>query len=67
MGSFMSAAPTTAKALGVDDIVDVVVPGAVMPEFLRRARDLAVVEGATMSGCGHGRNPQPRGGVRVTV
>lgn len=24
-----------------------------MPEFLRRARDLALTEGATMSGCGH--------------
>jgi len=43
----------TAKAMGVDDIVDVVVPRAVMPEFLRRARDLALTEGATMSGCGH--------------
>ncbi|WP_167099821.1 FAD-binding oxidoreductase [Mycobacterium sp. DL592] len=43
----------TAKALGADDIVDVVVPRGLMPEFLRRARDLAVASGAAMSGCGH--------------
>lgn len=43
----------TAKAMGVDDIVDVVVPRAVMPEFLRRAIELARAGGATMSGCGH--------------
>ncbi|WP_328358658.1 FAD-binding protein [Mycobacterium sp. NBC_00419] len=43
----------TAKALGADDIVDVVVPRGLMPEFLRKARDLAVASGAAMSGCGH--------------
>ncbi len=43
----------TAKAMGVDEIVDVVVPRALMPEFLRRARDIALAEGAGMSGCGH--------------
>jgi glycolate oxidase len=43
----------TAKAMGVDEIIDVVVPRALMPEFLRRARDIAMAEGAGMSGCGH--------------
>jgi len=43
----------TAKAIGADDIIDVVVPRASMPEFLRRARDIALAEGVTMSGCGH--------------
>lgn len=43
----------TAKAIGADDIVDVVVPRASMPEFLRQARDIAVTHGAGMSGCGH--------------
>ncbi|MGY4711715.1 FAD-binding oxidoreductase [Mycolicibacterium sp. CBM1] len=43
----------TAKAIGADDIVDVVVPRAAMPEFLRRARDIAAAHGAGMSGCGH--------------
>ena len=43
----------TAKAIGADDIIDVVVPRASMPEFLRRARDIAMAEGVGMSGCGH--------------
>lgn len=43
----------TAKAIGADDIIDVVVPRASMPEFLRKARDIALTEGVTMSGCGH--------------
>ena len=43
----------TAKAIGADDIIDVVVPRASMPEFLRRARDIALAEGVAMSGCGH--------------
>ena len=43
----------TAKAIGADDIIDVVVPRASMPEFLRRARDIALTEGVAMSGCGH--------------
>jgi glycolate oxidase len=43
----------TAKAIGADDIIDVVVPRASMPEFLRRARDIALAEGVGMSGCGH--------------
>ncbi len=43
----------TAKAIGADDIIDVVVPRASMPEFLRKARDIAMAEGVGMSGCGH--------------
>lgn len=43
----------TAKALGADDIVDVVVPRAAMPEFLRGARELATAQGVIISGCGH--------------
>ena len=43
----------TAKSLGADDIVDVVVPRAAMPEFLRGARDFAAAQGVIMSGCGH--------------
>lgn len=43
----------TAKALGADDIIDVVVPRGLMPEFLTRARELAQASGAVMSGCGH--------------
>jgi glycolate oxidase len=43
----------TVKAIGMDDIIDVVVPRASMPQFLRKARDLALAEGAGMGGCGH--------------
>lgn len=43
----------TAKAVGVDDIIDVVVPRATMPEFLRRTQELALAQGATVVGCGH--------------
>jgi glycolate oxidase len=43
----------TVKAIGVDDIIDVVVPRAAMPEFLRKARELALDVGAGMGGCGH--------------
>jgi glycolate oxidase len=43
----------TVKAIGVDDIIDVVVPRASMPQFLRTARELALAEGAGMGGCGH--------------
>jgi glycolate oxidase len=42
-----------AKAGGVDDIIDVVVPRASMPQFLRKARELALAEGAGIGGCGH--------------
>ncbi|WP_432825765.1 FAD-binding oxidoreductase [Dactylosporangium sp. CA-092794] len=43
----------TAKAVGVDDIIDVVVPRNEMPRFLRRTQDLALAVGATVVGCGH--------------
>jgi len=43
----------TVKAIGVDDIIDVVVPRASMPQFLRKARELALAEGVGMGGCGH--------------
>ena len=43
----------TVKAIGVDDIIDVVVPRAAMPVFLRKARELALDVGAGMGGCGH--------------
>jgi glycolate oxidase len=43
----------TAKAVGVDDIIDVVVPRASMPRFLRESRDLALAVGAGALGCGH--------------
>ena len=43
----------TVKAIGVDDIIDVVVPRAAMPEFLRKARELSLDVGAGMGGCGH--------------
>ncbi len=42
-----------AKAMGVDDIIDVVVPRASMPRFLTTARELAVGAGAHALGCGH--------------
>ncbi|MEU8364746.1 FAD-linked oxidase C-terminal domain-containing protein [Nonomuraea sp. NPDC048882] len=43
----------TAKALGVDDIIDVVVPRAAMPEFLRRTEELVRSRDAVVAGCGH--------------
>ena len=43
----------TAKAIGVDDIIDVVVPRASMPQFLRKARELRSRDGAGVGGCGH--------------
>ncbi|WP_367038841.1 FAD-binding oxidoreductase [Streptomyces sp. Je 1-332] len=43
----------TAKARGADDIIDVVVPRAAMPEFLRRTRETVQSYGAGAAGCGH--------------
>jgi glycolate oxidase len=43
----------TAKAVGVDDIIDVVVPRAAMPEFLRRTEELVAARDAAVAGCGH--------------
>jgi glycolate oxidase len=42
-----------AKAMGVDDVVDVVIPRAAMPEFLDRCRGMALEIGANVLGCGH--------------
>jgi glycolate oxidase len=43
----------TAKAAGADDVIDVVVPRAAMPEFLGKARALALAAEAGAIGCGH--------------
>jgi glycolate oxidase len=43
----------TAKSLGADDVIDVVVPRAAMPEFLNKARELALAAEASAIGCGH--------------
>ncbi len=43
----------TAKAAGAHDIVDVVVPRASIPEFLRAARAIAERHGSHVLGCGH--------------
>jgi glycolate oxidase len=42
-----------AKAAGVDDIVDVVVPRASIPAYLRRAGELAQEHASLVTGCGH--------------
>lgn len=43
----------TAKAAGANDVIDVVVPRAAMPDFLTRSRELAAAAGAGVVGCGH--------------
>ncbi len=43
----------TAKAVGADDVIDVVVPRAAMPQFLTKARELAMGVGGGALGCGH--------------
>ncbi|MER7861990.1 FAD-linked oxidase C-terminal domain-containing protein [Amycolatopsis japonica] len=43
----------TAKAAGADDVIDVVVPRSAMPEFLRKAREMAMSREAGALGCGH--------------
>ncbi|MDQ2707835.1 MAG: FAD-binding protein [Actinomycetota bacterium] len=43
----------TAKAAGANDIIDVVVPRAEIPEFLRVARAIAGRHGSYVIGCGH--------------
>jgi glycolate oxidase len=43
----------SAKALGADDLIDIVIPRASMPQFFRRARDLALAVDASIVGCGH--------------
>ncbi len=42
-----------AKAAGADDLVDVVVPRAQMPDYLERVEDLARSDEALVAGCGH--------------
>ncbi|HEY3143771.1 MAG TPA: FAD-linked oxidase C-terminal domain-containing protein [Acidimicrobiales bacterium] len=42
-----------AKANGADDIVDVVVPRASIPEFMERVSAIASAKGAWIAGCGH--------------
>jgi glycolate oxidase len=42
-----------AKANGADDIVDVAVPRAAIPEFMARAAEIGAVHGAWIAGCGH--------------
>ncbi|WP_410651766.1 FAD-binding oxidoreductase [Amycolatopsis sp. cmx-4-54] len=43
----------TAKSVGADDIIDVVVPRSAMPEFLRKAREMALSRESGALGCGH--------------
>ncbi len=43
----------TAKALGADDIVDMVVPRAAMPQYLAAVQELAGATGSLVVGCGH--------------
>jgi len=42
-----------AKALGVDDVIDTVVPRAEIPRFLAEAARLAAEQGVLVTGCGH--------------
>jgi glycolate oxidase len=42
-----------AKAAGADDIIDVVVPRAAMPVYMRRVAELARHAGSLVVGCGH--------------
>jgi FAD/FMN-containing dehydrogenase len=43
----------TAKAAGADDIIDMVVPRASMPTYMRRVSELAQASGSWVAGCGH--------------
>ncbi|WP_216209275.1 FAD-binding oxidoreductase [Amycolatopsis aidingensis] len=43
----------TAKSIGADDVIDVVVPRSAMAEFLTRTRELALKSGSGALGCGH--------------
>ena len=42
-----------AKAHGADDIIDVVVPRASVPEYLATVAELATETGSWVAGCGH--------------
>src|SRR5262249_31011059 len=43
----------TAKAAGADDIIDVVVPRAAIPEYLRLSEEIATRHSSAVLGCGH--------------
>lgn len=43
----------TAKALNADDIIDVVVPRASIPEYLATVQEIAQSSGSLVVGCGH--------------
>lgn len=43
----------TAKAIGADDIVDMVVPRAVIPAYMAEVSELADASGSRIVGCGH--------------
>jgi glycolate oxidase len=43
----------TAKAAGANDIIDVVVPRASIPEYLRLSGEIAQRHGSVVLGCGH--------------
>lgn len=43
----------TAKANGADDIIDLVVPRASMPDYLTRVQEVAQATGSLIVGCGH--------------
>jgi glycolate oxidase len=43
----------TAKAAGADDILDMVVPRASMPQYMAAVADLARAAGSLVVGCGH--------------
>jgi len=42
-----------AKALGANDIIDMVVPRAAIPEYMPRVAELAGETGSLVAGCGH--------------
>jgi glycolate oxidase len=52
-----------AKAAGANDIVDVVIPRAEIPAYLKRTQELAAEHGSFVSGCGHAGD----GNVHITV
>lgn len=41
------------KAAGADDLIDMVVPRATIPEYLRRVSEIASRHGSRVYGCGH--------------
>ncbi len=43
----------TAKAAGADDILDMVVPRASIPQYMTAVADLAAARGSLVVGCGH--------------